>query len=129
MDHIDVGTLQEALHLSGVGVLSRSGTVSVSQLRSSVTELYSCLRVLRPVLGSAQIQQTEELCSNWLQMNYQCSTGGKVDAGSLKITLCLLTGAKPQDKARCKHEDKPDIYLHCPAVTELAEPSSLSPFD
>ena len=102
VDQIDLGTLQEALHLSGVGGLHRKDTIPVSQLRSAVSELYSCLRLQRPVLGSAQLQQSQELCSNWLQMNYQCSTGGKVEAGSLKVTLCLLAGAKAPDKARCE---------------------------
>lgn len=102
MDHVDVATLQEALHLSGVGGMNRKEVVSVSQLRSAVGEIYSCLRLQKPVLGSASMQQAQELCSNWLQMNYQCSTGGKVEAGSLKVTLGLLTGAKPPEKARCE---------------------------
>ena len=102
VDQLDLGTLQEGLHLSGVGGLQRKAIVPVSQLRSAINEVYSCLRLQRPVLGSAQLQQAQELCCNWLQMNYQCSTGGKVEAGSLKVTLCLLAGAKVQDKARCE---------------------------
>ncbi len=103
MDHLDVGTLQEALHLSGVGALSRGAVVPLPQLHSSISELYSCLRVLRPMLGSThQIKQAQELSYNWLQMNYQCSAGGKIEAGSLKATLCLLSGAKQADKARCE---------------------------
>ena len=102
VDQFDVGLLQEALHLSGVGSLLRNELVSVSQLHSAVVEMFSCLRLQKPVLGSASLQQAQELCSNWLQMNYQCSTGGKVEAGSLKITLCLLSGGKCADKARCE---------------------------
>lgn len=102
MDQLDLGTLQEALHLSGVGALQRQDCVPVSQLRSAISEVYSCLRLQRPVLNGSQLQQAQELCSNWLQMNYQCATGGKVDAGSLKVTLCLFTGAKSPDKARCE---------------------------
>lgn len=97
-----MGLLQEALHLSGVGSLTRKEVVPVSQLRSAVSELYSCLRVQRPVLGAALVHQAQELCSNWLQMNYQCSTGGKVEGGSLKVTLCILIGAKLAEKARCE---------------------------
>lgn len=100
LDQFDVSLLQEALHLSGVGSLSRKQLLPVSQLHSAVVELYSCLRVQKPVLGSAKLQQAQELCSNWLQMNYQCSTGGMVEAGSLKITLCLLSGGKAPEKAR-----------------------------
>lgn len=80
----------------------RKELIPVTQLHSAVVEIYSCLRVHKPVLGSAKLQQAQELCSNWLQMNYQCSTGGKVEAGSLKITLCLLSGGKVADKARCE---------------------------
>lgn len=105
MEQLDVSLLQEALHLSGVGAMSRKETVPVSQLHSAVVEAYSCLRVQKPVLGSAKLLQAQELCSNWLQMNYQCSTGGKVEAGSLKITLCLLSGGKMAEKARCECND------------------------
>jgi len=102
VDLLDVGLLQGALHLSGVESLPRKGAVSVSQLNSAVSELYSCLRLQRPVLSSAQLQQAKEVCSTWLQMNYRYSKGGIIEAGSLKITLCLLVGAKPSDKARCE---------------------------
>lgn len=102
MDQLDVTTLQEALHLSGVGGMSRKEVLPVSQLLSATKQIYSCLRLQRPILGSAQIQQAQEQCSNWLQMNYMCSTGGKTEAGSLKLTLCLLTGSKSPEKARCE---------------------------
>jgi hypothetical protein len=102
VDQFDVSLMQEALHLSGVGAMSRKEHIPVSQLHSAVVEMYSCLKVQKPILGSAKLQQAQELCSNWLQMNYQCSMGGKVEAGSLKITLCLLSGGKAADKARCE---------------------------
>ena len=102
VDQFDVSVLQESLHLSGVGAMGRKDQVPVSQLHSAVVEMYSCLRVQKPVLGVAKLHQAQELCSNWLQMNYQCSTGGKVEAGSLKVTLCLLSGSKEAEKARCK---------------------------
>ena len=102
MDHLELCTLQEALHLSGVGGMGCKEVVPVSQLLSLISELYSCLRLQRPVLSSTQLQQAQELCSNWLQMNYMCSTGGKTEAGSLKVTLCLFTGSKSPEKARCE---------------------------
>ena len=102
VDQLDVGILQEALHLSGVGGMARKDVVPVCQLLSATTEIYSCLKLQRPIVGAVQIQQAQEQCANWLQMNYMCSTGGVVEAGSLKITLCLLTGSKSPEKARCK---------------------------
>ena len=100
--HLDIATIQEALHMSGVESKLRNEAVPVSQLLSAVSEVYTCLRQLRPVLGMAEIKEAEELCSSWLQMNYKSSTGGKIDAGSLKITFCLLSGSKSAEKARCE---------------------------
>ena len=102
VEHVSVGTVQEALHLSNVWSLQREDEVPVSQLRSSIDELYTLLRLHRPVTDSARLNQAKELCSNWLQMNYHHSSGEKIDAGFLKITLCLLCGSKVADKARCK---------------------------
>lgn len=102
VDQTDVGMLQEALHLSGVGGMGRKNQVSLPQLLSTCKELYSCLKLQKPMLGSTQLQQAQELCFNWLQMNYMCSAGGKVQAGSLKVTLCLFTGSKSPEKARCE---------------------------
>ena len=100
VDEVDMNTLQEGLHHSSVEPLPRTAIIPASQLATAVQEIFSALRLHRPMLSSAKLQQAQELCTNWMQMNYQCATGGKVQVGSLKITLCLLTGAKEAEKAR-----------------------------
>ena len=100
VDHIEVATLQEALHQSGIHSLGRFDPVPLSQLRSFITEMYSCLKVQKPSLGANKLQQAQELFFNWCQMVYLTSTGGYIPSGSLKILLCLLSGTKPFDKAR-----------------------------
>ena len=100
VDTIDVSTLQEALHQSSIQSLERRDPVPISQLRSFVTELYTCIKVLKPALGASKLQQAQELFFNWCQMVYLTSTGGVIESGSFKILLCLLSGAKPFDKAR-----------------------------
>ncbi len=102
VDHIEVATLQEALHQSGIQVLGRTDPVPLSQLRSFITELYSCLKVQKPLLGASKLQQAQELLFNWCQMIYLTSNGGYIPSGSLKILFCLLSGTKPFDKSRSK---------------------------
>ena len=123
VQHIDISTLQEGLHHSGVESLSRWDTVPTSQLISSIQELYSCLHLHCPALASAQLQQAQELCGNWLQMNYQSSTGACAQAASLKVTLCLLTGAKTADKARCEFNSLSNISHVSHDALALAQPS------
>jgi len=102
VDEVEMSTLQEGLLQSNVEPLPRTAIIPTSHMITAVQEVFSALRLHRPMLSSAHLQQAQELCSNWLQMNYQCATGGKIQVGSLKITLCLLTGAKEADKARCE---------------------------
>ena len=103
VDHIDATTLQEAFHQTSIQLLSRAQVVPITQLRTFITELYSSLKILKPSLGAAKLKQAQELLFNFLQMVYLTSMGGSIDAGSLKIVLCLLSGAKPFDKSRCKY--------------------------
>lgn len=102
VDSIDAATLQESFQQTSIQGLGRSHMVPLTQLRSFITELYSSLKLQMPSLGAATLQQAQELLFKWLQMVCLSSTGGTIDAGSLKINLCILSGAKPYDKSRCE---------------------------
>ena len=102
VDQLTIATLQDVFHQTGVQNLPRSNEVFLTQLRSTLNELYSSLRVSKPLLRGGRLQQAQEQLFNWLQMAYKCSSGNKIEAGSLKVTLALFTGANSYDKARCK---------------------------
>ena len=101
VEHLTVSALQETFNVTGIHTLDHNAEIPPSQLRTIVVELYTTLRSLKPILGTSKLKQAQELCFNWLQMAYECSEGGRIDSGSLKITLCLFVGGKPADKSRC----------------------------
>jgi len=100
LDFVGLGEVQDVLHNVGVQALRRDSEVPISQLRTAISELYTTLRVSHPILNASQLQEAQEHCLNWLMMAFQCSAGQKVYAGALKMTLCLFSGSKTNEKAR-----------------------------
>lgn len=102
MDHLNVTVLQDVFHQTGVQNLPRGNEVFLTQLRSTLNELYSTLKISRPLLRGAKLHHAQEQLYNWLQMAFRSSSGNKIEAGALKITLALFTGSNSYDKARCE---------------------------
>ena len=102
VEHLTVSTLQEIFNVTGIQSLDRNAEIPPSQLRTIIMEIYTTIRTLKPILGTNKLKQAQDLCFNWLQMAYECSEGGKIDSGSLKLALCMFVGGTPVDKSRCK---------------------------
>lgn len=60
--------MQEALLSTGVQNMSRQTEVVQDQLRSSIAELYSALRLLKPSIPVSQLKEAEECCLTWISM-------------------------------------------------------------
>lgn len=74
----------EVLHSTGVQGMFREEEVLPSQLTSTLSELYSSIRTLHPVLPTAQLQTAQQSCLEWIQVVAQWY--------ALSLSLSLMGG-------------------------------------